>query len=174
MAFVTPATTTRVLPVLLAFLALVLAGALSLLTINVWQRGVTFYLLPLLVVALWPRGVSGVLSVVSLFIGGLWLDWVTQGASGHWSLIFLIYYAVMRPHQHPPSLSFGAAFLSWGVAVLLGLAALGLTGRGLYGIWPDWAQLVWQAGLATLFLPILWGIRVVVGRLISDPDEWAG
>ena len=94
----------------LLMLILVLVSVSS---FNVFNTVVNFIYLPLIGIYIWPRTDKIILSICIIFIFGLILDIVSSGPLGLWSLIFLINFALFKPHMRLKSLVFKTAFFSW-------------------------------------------------------------
>lgn len=154
-----------------ACIALCLSSLFSILTINFPNNQISLTFLPLLVVCLWPRGVNSVVSILTIFLVGLWMDWITNGALGQWAMVYLTVYAVLRPDRREGAARFFVALRLWLVGMAAGALMLIFTGWVAYGTWPNFTNLFQQALLASAFMPLAVFARNLTRYLVSDPDD---
>jgi hypothetical protein len=115
--------------------------------------------LPLMAVALWPRTATPILSVIALLLLGLFQDWLGYGVPGQWAFLYLLLFLIIRPFERIKPLHFGQGMSLWLTSVVVGFLVLTLTGRLIYGVWPDWFRLIVPAVTATIIFPIFWLLR---------------
>ena len=152
-----------------AALALAVAGLLSPLHVSLFNVSWPLVWLPFAVVALWPRQASAVPSAVILFFGGLWVDVATLGALGQWPLIFLVTYAVVRPDMAEPGGGVARSLARVATALLVAVPVLALSGRFVYGVWPDWGVVGRGLFVLIVSLPFIALLRdLFAGRLSRD------
>jgi len=103
------------LPAVVAGLALVFAGALSIGGINVFGGYFGFEFVPLLVLAIWPRNANSLLSLLFVFAAGLFTDWATGNILGQWTLVFCIIWGVLRPELRSSPYAPIKLLLAWSI-----------------------------------------------------------
>ena len=152
-------------------IGLVLAGLLCVLHLRLFGMGWPLLWLPVAVVALWPSRVGPVLSGLVLAVVGLWVDFVTLGAPGQWSFVFLSVYLAIRPDLRLPPDGFATALARVAAALLVAAIVFTLTGRAIYGSWPDLAPM--GRGLLTTLLlsPVVIAVRAALARSLSGDDS---
>jgi len=143
---------------------------ISVLNVNIAGRTIGFVFLPLIGVCLWPRTDKAVLSIITIFIFGLFLDLLSAGPLGLWPLIFLTVFAVLRPHMRLKAHSFNSALTQWVVALLFALIASYLLGWFARESRPDTTALLFQALAAAALFPLIYGLRHVGRYVFSDAD----
>lgn len=161
-----------VLPAVIAGIALILAGVLSVGGLNIFGARYGFGFCPLIVIAIWPRQAHNVLSVFLIFLAGIFTDWATAGVVGQWSLTLVVTWALMRPELRSEPFSPMSFGLIWFGICCLAVLLLTLSGRFVFGLFPDFSTFARQALIATLFLPVIMLLRAPLARLFSDGDEW--
>jgi len=159
-------------PTFAAGLALFLAGAFSIMTVNIFGRSFGFGFVPLLVLMIWPRGAIGVLSVILVFLAGLFTDWAIGGVPGQWALILTLGFGFFRPELRNDPYTTVQVSLVWLALAGLAVVVLWITGAFIFEIKPDMAAIGRQAILATLLLPIVLLMRRWIARWLGDPDGW--
>lgn len=153
-----------------AAVALLLAGMAAPLHIVLGGASWPLIWLPFSIVALWPRQVAALPSAILLLLGGLWVDWTTLGATGQWASVFLITYAVVRPDLAESVRGMVSGLARTGQALLIGLPVLVLTGRVVYGLWPDVMALSRGLLVLLLLLPLIIVIRDLFAGRLSRND----
>ena len=149
-------------------LLLTIIGVLS---VNLFGRNVSFSLLPLLGVILWPRGSLPVASILAMLIFGLLLDFLTGGPLGLWALVYLILFALLRPHQRLKPHTFKTAFLQvLGGLILALVLAFGLAWFAS-GHRPDIALMLAPLLAAIGFFPLVYGLRYFFKQILGGADE---
>ena len=154
-----------------AALALAAAGLLCVLHLRLFGSSWPLLWLPVTVVALWPSRVGPVLSAVALVAGGLWVDFATLGAPGQWPLVFLMIYAIIRPDQRPAPDGFVSGLSRVAVALILAVVVIGVTGRVVYGVWPDVTSVGRGVLVAMLLSPLVILGRAAATRAVSGDDN---
>lgn len=145
--------------------------ALSVLSVNILGRNVSFMFLPLTAVFLWPRVGASTVSVIIILLFGLLLDLLSAGPLGLWSLIFLSVFALFRPHHRIKPYTFLPAFRLWLGVVGFALAATYFLGWFAMRIQPDFWSLFFQAAAAIVLFPIVYGVRHLGSNLLLDSDR---
>lgn len=157
---------------IVAGLALIIAGALSIAGLNVFGARVGFGFIPLLVLAIWPRRANTLISLGFVFVAGLFADWSTGGITGQWALVFVLVWGFLRPElRSSPFAPFGL-FCVWLATCGLALVVLSLSGYFVFGILPDFAALGRQMILASLLLPLFLLLRSGLVKRFSDNEDW--
>lgn len=151
-----------------AFLLLLII--ISVLNLNVAGRTIAFIFLPLIGVCLWPRTDNAVASIISVFLLGLLLDLLSAGPLGLWALIFLTVFAVFRPHMRSKPHNFNSALTLWIFVVLFAFVASYLLGWFALQARPNLMALIYQAIVALLLFPFIYGLRHIAKYITSDPD----
>lgn len=149
---------------------MLLLTLISTLSVNIAGRSIAFIFLPLIGICLWPRTESSILSIIAILIFGLLLDLLSGGPLGLWALIFLTVFAVFRPHQRLKPHSFKTAFLLWFAILGFGLVSLYFLGWFAIRNKPELTVLLYQALLAIVFFPAIYGIRHLGRHVFSDSD----
>lgn len=147
-----------------------ITGLLTVLEVRLFGQSWPLTWLPFAVVALWPRQVAILPSGLLMMVGGLWVDWTTLGAPGQWSLIFLMTYFFMRPGRKEGERGLTAGMARLALALMVGLPLFILTGRLLYGIWPDWSSLGRGVAIVIILTPVLILGRDMLARRMSGDD----
>ena len=98
---------------LVGSLLMLILALVSVSSFNAFNTVINFIYLPLIGICTWPRTDKIISSICIIFIFGLLLDIVSSGPLGLWSLIFLINFAVFKPHMRLKPLVFITAFSSW-------------------------------------------------------------
>ncbi len=142
-----------------AFLTTLILSLFGIINFSAFGINVSLQWMPLLAVALWPRTAIPILSVVALLLLGLLQDWLGFGVPGQWAFLYLILFAFIRPFERLKPLHFGQGMSLWLMTLTVSLIILTVTGRLLYGVWPNWMRIVIPAITATLFFPIFWILR---------------
>lgn len=166
------APTRKILPALVAGLALFIAGALSIGGVNLFGAYFGFGFIPLLVVAIWPRRAHSVISVALVFFAGLFMDWATGGIVGQCALVFVLVWGFLRPELRASPFALINLFLIWLAICGLALVVLFMSGYFVFGILPDFAPLGRQMALATVLLPVLLLMRYGLALRFSDNEDW--
>ena len=151
-------------------LLLLVLTALSQLSINIFERNVSFIFLPLIAVFLWPRIGNPIASIIVILLFGLLLDILSAGPLGLWSLIFLSIFAFIRPHRRIKPQSFSEAFRYWFLVLGFAVIAAYLLGWFAMNYRPDIWSLLYQAVAAIVLFPVVYGARHFARNLLSDPD----
>lgn len=151
-------------------LLLLALTVLSVLTIDIFGRKISFMFLPLMAVFLWPRLESPIASIVYILLFGLLLDMLSAGPLGLWPLIFLSVFALFGPHKRLNPQSFFSALYLWLAALTFALIAAYFLGWFAIGRQPDIGPLLYQGIAAIILFPVVFGIRHVGRSLFSDSD----
>lgn len=151
-------------------LFLLLLMVLSVLSVNIAGRQISFIFLPLIAVYLWPRISSPIISIIFILLFGFVLDILSAGPLGLWSLIFLSVFTLIRPQGRIKPLIFMPAFRLWILVLGLAFIAAYLLGWFAMGHRPDIWSLLYQAAAAIVFFPIVYGVRHLGNNLLSDSD----
>lgn len=149
-------------------LLLLLLTTLSVLSMDILGRKVSFIFLPLMGVFLWPRIERPIASIIFILLFGLLLDLVSAGPLGLWSLVFLTVFAIVAPDRRVAPQTFISAFRLWFVVLLLALAATYCLGWFAIGSRPDLWALFYQAVAAIVLFPFVYGLRHFARNLVSD------
>lgn len=153
-----------------ALLLLVLT-ALSVLSVDVFGRNISFLFLPLIAVFLWPHVETPIYSIVFILLFGLLLDILSAGPLGLWALIFLSVFALFRPHKRLKTLTFTSAYQIWFAVLLFACVTAYLLGWFAISRQPDIWALLYQAAAAAILFPFVYGLRHLASSLFSDPDR---
>jgi len=151
-------------------LFLLLLTTLSVLSIDVFDRNVSFLFLPLMAVFLWPRVGTPIASIIFILLFGLLLDILSAGPLGLWSLIFLGVFALFRPHKRLKPQTFEPAYKMWFLVLGVALLAAYLLGWFAMNRQPDIWPLLYQAAAAIILFPLVYGLRHLAKNLLSDSD----
>ena len=145
-------------------IALIIAVLLS--PIHVSALGVSWSLiwLPFLVLALWSRSAPIFPTAIAFFIGGMWVDWVTLGALGQWSFVYLVTILVRFSPRASKESGIGRAYIRFGLCLLVGLPVYALTGWAVYASLPDWLTLCRGLLFVAILVPPVAALRDVVAR----------
>ena len=169
MAFVSQAPVRRNSHLIPAGFALVVTGLLCVLHMRFLGVSWPLLWLPFAVVSLWPRQASPVPSAVLIFIGGLWVDWVTLGVPGQWPAVMLVTYAILRPDLGEPVRGVVVAYARFAQALIIGVPVFVLSGRLVYTVWPDPFALLRGIAIVIVLLPLIALVRdLAAGRLSGD------
>ena len=144
---------------------------LATLHVNIFSHSIALTFLPVIGVCLWPRFSNPVVSILLLLLYGLLLDFLTFEPLGMRSLIYLVIFTVFRPDLRLKDFRFKMAFAYWMGAIILSLVLsyfLGWLGRSVQ---PAWSTLLFQGLLATLFFPLIYGIRYIFKTLMQDVGQ---
>lgn len=154
------------------FILITLAfSVLGITTLSIMGFSVSLRWLPLIPVALWPRTAPAITSVIVLFFMGLFQDWIGYDVPGQWALIYLLCYVVLKPYERLRPLQFGQAYFNWAVAVFIAFTILTVSGRLIYGVWPDWNSLLRSIMWTSVLLPVFWMLRKFVQDWILGQDS---
>lgn len=153
-------------------IALFFCALASVISLRLFGAGVSLTWLPLIVVALWPRDIFPSLSLAIVFSVGLFVDWANAFAPGQWALCYAVCLYVLKPWNRQKRLRAPGALVNAVIATLISMAVLLVTGRFVYGVWPDPKALALGAALALVILPIVMLLRRSVWRWLTDPDDW--
>ena len=147
-------------------------GALSILSINIFGYELGFGFVPLLVLLIWPRRANEIVSLILVFLAGIFTDWGTAGAIGQSSLVYIVTWALFRPELRVEPYAIRSLIIIWGLIGLLVSALILGTGLFIYRVVPDVQSLFLQFILASLIIPIFLLLRFwIVSRFINR-DEW--
>ena len=164
----------KIAPVISAGFALFLACALSISGLNAFGFYWGLGLLPLLVIAVWPRRANTVLSLLAIFLAGIFTDWAVGGIFGQSALVYTVIWGFLRPElRSSPYAPFGLFFV-WLLTCLVALVLISVSGWFVSGVLPDLASLGRQIIIATLLLPIIVLLRLLIAKRIGDHEEWGG
>mgnify|MGYP001115335226 CR=1 FL=1 len=155
-----------------AGLALLLAGALSIISVNLFGQNASFAFLPLIVIAIWPRRASEIASVIAVFAAGIFTDWATGGVVGQWALVFILAWMVFRPELRDQPYAFFQTLIIWVMICGLAIVLLSASGWFIYKVAPDYLALGRQVLLATAVLPFILLLRRWLAYFTGDADEW--
>jgi len=164
---------TRSIPAaMLAGLCLLLAGALSIVSVNIFGQIANFAFLPLIIILLWPRRASEIGSLIVIFIAGLFADWAIGGIIGQSSLIFTIVWMIFRPEMREDPYGFLRLIFIWCLVCILASALISLAGWFVYRVSPDIMAFCLQFFIATLILPFIFVLRRWTALRFAGGDEW--
>lgn len=166
------APTRKVLPALIAGLALFVAGALSIAGLNLFGAHVGFGFIPLLVITIWPRRAHTVISLALVFFAGLFTDWATGGIVGQCVLVYILTWGFLRPELRSSPFALIGIFSVWLATCGLALVIISLSGYFVFEILPDFAPLGRQMVLATVLLPLMLLLRHGLAARFSDREDW--
>lgn len=166
------APTQKVWPALVAGLALLISGALSIAGLNLFGAWVGFGFIPLVVLVIWPRRANRLVSLALVFAAGLFTDWATGGIDGQWALVFVLVWGFLRPELRSSPFAPMTLLSVWLVACLVALAALSLSGMFAVRVWPDFAAMGRQMVLASCLLPVFLILRQGLAARLNDRDDW--
>ncbi len=152
-------------------LLLLILTVLSVLSMDILGRKVSFIFLPLTAIFLWPRMENTVASIVSILLFGLLLDILSAGPLGVWSLIFLSVFLIFGQHRRLKPQTFFPAFRLWLVVLVFALVAAYLLGWFAIGRRPDIPSLLYQAAAAIVAFPFIFGLRQFARSLLSDAEK---
>lgn len=173
MSFRDVKTPTRSLPAaLIAGVFLILAGAFSIVSINVLGKSASLGFLPLIVLVLWPRRANEMASIILIFLAGLFTDWAVGGVVGQSTLIFTIVWIFFRPEMREEPYAFLSLFIIWVLISLLAAALISAAGWFVYRVTPDIMALILQFSVATVMLPCFLLLRRWIAQLYGNGDEW--
>jgi len=162
----------RTWPAIVAGSALVLAGALSIGGIHLFGAQFGFRFIPLLVLAIWPRKANTILSIIFVFFAGVFTDWAAGDVVGQQAFLFMLVWGFLRPELLNPTLSWSRSFLVWGGICCLAIFVTTLSGWFVYGIMPDFLAFGRQLVLATMLLPVVLIVRLILEKRYSDGEDW--
>jgi len=166
------APTRKIWPTIIASLALLIAGALSIGGINLFGMRAGFGFLPLIVLVVWPRRANRIVSIALIFTVGLFTDWATGGIVGQSALVFMLIWGFLRPEFRSSPFAPIGLFLIWLAACTLAILVIWLSGYFVFRISPDFASLGRQAILATVLLPAFMLLRHGISAQIGDQEDW--
>lgn len=162
----------KIFPAIVAGIALLLAGSVSIAGLNIFGLRTGFGFIPLLVLAIWPRQANALVSLGFVFLAGLFTDWATGGIYGQWALTFVLIWGFLRPELRGSPYSPLSFFLVWLAICGLALVTLSMTGYFVFGIFPDLSVLGRQMILATICLPAAILLRRGLAMRFSDREDW--
>ncbi len=164
----------RIWPAITAGIALFIAGAIAVGGVNVLGVRAGFGFIPLTIIAVWPRQANTLLSILFVFLAGVFTDWATGGLVGQSALVFTVIWGVLRPELRSEPYSLVSIILFWLATCGLAMVLIGVTGWFVYGVRPDFASFGRQLVVATICLPLIVLLRgVLAGRLFAT-DDWGG
>jgi len=99
------------------------------------------------------------------------MDWGSNGALGQWALVYLTVFVVLRPDRRDGSVSFFDAIGLWCIGLTVGVIMLIVTGWLVYGVLPNFIELLWQALLVSVLMPVVVGLRNIIRYFLMDPDD---
>jgi len=152
-------------------LLLLVLTVLSVLSIDIFGRNVSFLFLPLMAVFLWPRVGTPIASIVFILLFGLLLDILSAGPLGLWALIFLSVFALFQPHMRLKPQTFASAYKMWFLVLAFALVAAYLLGWLSVNRQPDVWTLVYQGAASVILFPLVYGLRHLGKSLFSDSDR---
>lgn len=162
----------KTLPAIIAGVALFLAAVISVSGINVLGYYFGFGFIPLIVIYLWPRLANTLLSLLIIFMAGIFTDWGTDGIIGQWSLVFCATWGFLRPELRNDPFAPLRLLSIWFATCGLALVLVSLSGFFVYGILPDIASIGRQIICATICLPLVILFRHLVSKRMSEADPW--
>ena len=151
-------------------LLLLFLTVLSVLSVNILGRNISFIFLPLMAVSLWPRVQTPIISIVFILLFGLLLDMLSAGPLGLWSLVFLSVFAILRPHNRLKPLTFLPAFRMWFAVLIFACVAAYFLGWFAMMSQPDIWPLLYDALAGIILFPIVYCIRHMGRNLLIDSD----
>ena len=153
---------------LVGSLLMLILALLSVSSFNAFNTVINFIYLPLIGICIWPRTDKIITSICIIFIFGLFLDIVSSGPLGLWSLIFLINFAVFKPHMRLKPLVFSTAFSSWFLLLFFSSILI------YFFVWfsidfpPRVMPLIIQSAIATCLFPLAYGLRHLLKKIFID------
>ncbi len=162
----------RIWPAVVAGISLLLASALSVGGLNIFGAFAGFGFLPLVIIAIWPRQANTILSLLFVFMAGIFTDWATAGVIGQWALVYSVIWGVLRPELRSAPYAPVSLLVFWLAICGLAILLLSVSGWFVFGIMPDLRSLGRQMILATFVLPLISLMRGVISRRFSDSEEW--
>ena len=162
----------KVLPAIVAGVALFLSCALSIGGLNMFGAYFGFGFIPLLVLTIWPRHANISVSLLLVFLAGLFTDWGTGGIIGQWTLVYLVIWGFLRPELRGAPFSLSGLFLAWIAICAIAFILFTFSGWFVFGVMPDFATLGRQILLASLMLPIALVLRYIFAKRIGENEAW--
>jgi len=144
---------------------------LSVLSVNIMGRSISFIFLPLIAIFLWPRLDNPIASIVLILLFGLLLDTISAGPLGLWPLVFLTIFTLFRPHLRLKRHQFGASFGQWFGALTLSIVLAFFLGWFALEQRPEMTALLMNAAAAIIAFPLVYGLRHIGGQLLTESDE---
>lgn len=133
----------------------------------------TFAFLPCVGIFLWPKGANSTVSLVSMFVLGLFQDHISFGPIGLWPLIWTTFFLIYRPEARSRNY---ALLAMWGRSVIGIVIVMGLhflLGSFVFNQLPD-GKIILMSGLTAIALfPAVWAVQRQVFRLL-DKDYKLG
>ena len=167
-----PGTVKRIGPAFAAGVFLFLTGAISFAGLHLFGLRFGFGFLPLVILVIWPRRASTLLSLVLVFLAGLFTDWATGDIRGQWALIFVLVWGYFRPEMRSASNTPLGLIVIWVLVCVIAVIVLSLAGFFVYGVGPNLAPLARQMILASFMLPILVLLRRAILARLNEFDDW--
>jgi hypothetical protein len=162
----------KVLPAIVAGVALFLSSALSIGGVNLFGAYFGFGFIPLLVLTIWPRHANTGVSLLLVFLAGLFTDWGTGGIIGQWTLVYLVIWGFLRPELRAAPFSLSGLLLAWVAICGITFILIILSGWFVFGIMPDFATLGRQIVFASMMLPMALLSRYIFAKRISENEAW--
>lgn len=135
---------------------------------NAFNTVINFIYLPLIGICTWPRTDKIVTSICIIFIFGLTLDIVSSGPLGLWALVFLINFAIFKPHMRLKALVFKTALFSWLLVVLFSSILVYFFAWFTIESLPKFLPLIFQIILSTCLFPFAYGLRHFLKKIFID------
>jgi len=143
---------------------------ISVLSVNIASKSVSFVFLPLIGVCLWPRTENSIGSIIAIVVFGLLLDLISAGPLGLWSLVFLSVFTIFQPHSRLKEHNFSTALRLWVLVLLLAIIASFFLGWFALESRPDIVAVLLQALLASLLFPLIYGLRHLGKHMLSGSE----
>lgn len=151
-------------------LLLLFLTVLSVLSVNILGRNISFVFLPLMAISLWPRVQTPIISIVFILLFGLLLDMLSAGPLGLWSLVFLSVLTLLRPHKRLKPLTFLPAFRMWLAVLVFACVAAYFLGWFAMVSQPDIWPLLYNALAGIVLFPLVYCVRHIGKNVLTAAD----
>jgi len=158
-------------PAVFASLGLLLAGALSVISVSLFGQVASFAFLPLIVLAIWPRRANELASIAFIFLAGLFTDWASGGVPGQWVLVYTLVWMLFRPEMRDQPYAILRFIVIWILICGFATIILSLSGWVIYRVLPDFSAFAFQFVAASLPLPIILLLRHWLAHLSGDAES---
>lgn len=156
-----------------SLLALFIACVLSQLSIKTSSRVLSFSFVPTALILLWPSRSSPILSLVGIFMLGLFQDAIGSGPYGIWALLWTSMFLILRPDLQMRSRNF---LLKWAQYALV-IIAIGvghfIIGKFIIMQVLAWDNILLSGVIALATFPLVWIVRGLTAQsLVNRYDNF--
>ena len=131
---------------------------------------VPFVSVALIGIFIWPRGADSALSALFIFACGLWLDVLSGGLTGMWTVFFVLTFVVTRPNRRSRETKMNAlwaGFALWWMVIAILYFVVGAI-SSVYSA--AWQSVIIEMIVSLVMFPIVYGLSQFARQFSTGGD----